>query len=211
MKDWNSIYAAKGIFQKKPSVRVLQAIALFKQNGFNRVLDLGCGTGRHTRSLIDHGFEVNACDSSYEALLMARRLIPEAHFARCDMTSLPYQDGLFDGIICNHVIQHGKMADIRQAVLEMKRVLNAGACLLLIAASTQHPKCATGREIEPNTKIHTDAVDGHIPHHFFTEEELKTLFQNFEILKLKHFKGPSELDCNQESAGWELLARSERK
>ena len=53
MKDRNSIYTAKGIFQKKPSVMVVQTIESFRQNGFNRVLDLGCGTGRHTESLID--------------------------------------------------------------------------------------------------------------------------------------------------------------
>ncbi|MDP8247413.1 MAG: class I SAM-dependent methyltransferase [Candidatus Tritonobacter lacicola] len=206
MKNWDLIYQARGIFQKEPSRRVLRAIDSFKQYGLTRVLDLGCGTGRHTTHLVDAGFEVCGCDSSEEALAIAGNLIEEAAFKRCDMTSLPYQDEYFDGIICNHVIQHGTMAEVGQAVSEIRRVMKQGGRLLLVVVSTEHPKYFTGREIEPNTRINTDAVDGEIPHHFFTEEELLSLFADFEISKLDHSKGPSELDPGKESAAWELHA-----
>ena len=207
MKDWNSVYEKKGIFQKQPSERVIRASALFRQKGLTRVLDLGCGTGRHTSLLLDSGFDVYGCDSSEEALAIAREMLPKTPFQRCDMTSLPYEGGFFDAIICNHVIQHGRKADSEKAVAEMRRVLAAGGYLFLIAISTSHPKYSTGREIEPNTRIDTDALDGHVPHHFFTREEMGRLFENFEIISLRHFEGPCELDETTDSAAWELCAR----
>jgi SAM-dependent methyltransferase len=206
MKDWNAIYEAQGVFQKAPSPRVLSAISHFRGKGLSRILDLGCGTGRHTTVLVDSGFEVHGCDSSEEALNLVSNLIGEADFCRCEMTSLPYRENAFDGIVCNHVIQHGLLADSRQASREMLRVIRPGGRLFLTVVSTEHPKYVTGREIEPNTKIDTDAVDGHIPHHFFTEDELKRLFEGCTIYSMEHFKGPSELDANKELAAWQMYA-----
>lgn len=207
MKDWNAIYEARGVIQQKPSPRVAAAIARFRGNGITRVLDMGCGTGRHATLLVDEGFDVYGCDSSPEALKIVSDLIGEADFQPCDMTALPYESGFFDAVICNHVIQHGMLADSRQAARELLRVLRPGGFLHLIVVSTRHPKYATGREIEPGTRIDTDALDGHIPHHFFTERELRDLFQEAGILSLQHFTGPSELDPGKDSAAWELHAR----
>jgi SAM-dependent methyltransferase len=206
MKDWNSIYEAKGIFQKNPSPGVLAAINHFGEKKLSRILDLGCGTGRHAMVLLERGFEVYGCDSSEEALGVVANLMENSDFRKCDMTSLPYNSDFFDGIICNHVIQHGLLADAREASGEMLRILRPGGLLFLTVVSSEHPKCATGREIEPNTRIDTDAVDGHIPHHFFTESELRELFSEFEIYTLEHFTGPSELDPSKDSAAWEMYA-----
>jgi ubiquinone/menaquinone biosynthesis C-methylase UbiE len=208
MEDWNSVYEKKGVFQKQPSEKVIRAVSLFKQKGLSRVLDLGCGTGRHTRYLLEEGFDVYGCDSSEEALAIIRQRIPEAVFDCCDMTSLTYKDAFFEGIICNHVIQHGLKADAEKAAAEMQRVLAHRGYLFLIAASTSHPKYATGREIEPNTRIDTVALDGHVPHHFFTRQEMEKLFEDFDIISLEHFEGPSELDETTGSAAWELYARN---
>jgi ubiquinone/menaquinone biosynthesis C-methylase UbiE len=207
MKDWNSIYQGKGIFQKEPSVHVLEAIDFFKESGFKRILDLGCGTGRHTALLVEKGFEAYGCDSSEEAINVVSEIFSTLEFRQCDMKSLPYDSGFFDGVICNHVIQHGCLSDIRQAASEITRVIRPGGYLFLAVVSTQHPKYFTGREIGPNTKIGTDAVDGHIPHHFFTKHELRELFSNFEILRIEHFNGSSEIDETKESAAWKMLAR----
>ena len=207
MKDWNSIYEAQGVFQRDPSSRVLAAISHFKEKGYSRILDLGCGTGRHTTILLDNDFEVHGCDSSEEALRVVSNLISDADFRKCDMASLPYSSDFFDAIVCNHVIQHGLLADARKASDEMWRVIRPAGSLFLIVVSTEHPKCSTGREIEPNTRIDTDAVDGHIPHHFFTESELCELFDRFEINRLEHFTGPSELDPSKDSAAWEMYAQ----
>ena len=206
-KDWDSIYKQKGILQTKPSDRVVQAISYFKQKGLHRILDLGCGTGRHTTLLLKEGFEVYGCDSSESALAITEDMLKEAHFECCDMTSLSYSNDLFDGVLCNHVLQHGRLADIRIAISEMRRVLRKGGVIFLVVVSINHPKYLTGEEIEPGTKVNTDAIDGHIPHHFFTEAEMMELFADFDNVELEHFEGPNELEPSKITAAWQLYAQ----
>jgi len=208
MNDWNSIYKERGILQKEPSETVIEAVNFFKHERVRTVLDLGCGTGRHTAYLLEEGFQIYGCDSSEAALELAMATLPAVNFETCNMTSLPYEAGFFDAVICNHVLQHGTIAEIKVAISEIHRILRKGGFLFLVAISTNHPKYLTGTEIEPNTRINTDSVDGNLPHHFFTEKELRALFsKQFKIVKSVHFEAPSELDPNKETAAWKMYAR----
>jgi len=210
MTHWNEVYKAHGVIQKDPSAEVVSAIARFRDEGISRVLDLGCGTGRHTTLLVDAGFEVNGCDTSAEALRVISNLINGVDFEQCDMTQLPYENEFFDGILCNHVIQHGRIADAQKAAEEMWRILRPGGLLFLVVVSTEHPKASTGREIESNTRIDTDGVDGDVPHHFFTDAEMRELFKGFTIDELTHITGQSELDPDKGMAAWKMYATKKK-
>ena len=61
-----------------------------------RVLDLGCGPGRHAAALADRGIEVVGVDIS-EAFL---RLLPSGWPVRADVRRLPVRPGSFDAAIC---------------------------------------------------------------------------------------------------------------
>jgi ubiquinone/menaquinone biosynthesis C-methylase UbiE len=209
MKDWDALYKEKGIVQEKPSKFVIKAVEFLKKQNLEKILDLGCGTGRHITYLLQKGFRVYGCDSSENALKIAKEIIPEAEFRTCDMTSLPYENNFFDGVICHFVIQHGKIADIKKAVSEIYRVLRNGGILYLSVISTEHSEYSTGEEIEPNTRINIDAIDGKEPHHYFTENEMKNLFSNFEILKLNHVESPSEKDPDKKMGFYTLYAKKQ--
>ncbi len=205
MKDWNDLYGERGILQKNINLRVIEAIKFLKDHGTKNVLDLGCGTGRYTIFLAKEGFKVYACDLSEKAIEIAKKGLPGVIFKKCEMTELAYEDGFFDAVICNQVIQHGMMDDIMKAVSEIERVLKKDGILFLATISINHPKFKTGNEIEPGTKENTEKIDGDMMHHFFTREEIDDLFRNFEIIKLDEFEVPSELSGR--SAHWEILAR----
>ncbi len=207
MADWEALYKEKGIVQKEPSKFVKEAVEFFKQQNLQKILDLGCGTGRHILYLFKNGFEVYGCDASESALKIASELIPNVEFKKCDMTSLPYEDNYFDGVLCHFVIQHGKIKQIKKAISEIYRVLRKNGILYLSVPSTKHPEYFTGEEIEPNTKINIAAIDGSIPHHYFTKDEIKTLFTKFEIVKLEHVKFPSERDPSKKAAAYLLYAK----
>jgi SAM-dependent methyltransferase len=206
MRDWETLYQKQGIVQREPSARVVEAVAFFRTAGLKTVLDLGCGTGRHTDLLCKDGFIVYGCDSSRDALCIARGMLPPAQFQQCDVGYLPYRDECLDGIICHAVIQHGTLATITGTIGEIHRILKRGALLFLTVISTNHPEYLTGQEIEPGTKINIDAIDGDMPHHYFTEEEIKSLFRDFAIIKLDHYIARSEKNPERMAATWALYA-----
>jgi SAM-dependent methyltransferase len=49
---------------------------------------------------------------------------------RIDVTSLPFPDGTFDAVVCNHVLEH--VPDDRTAMRELRRVLRCGGWGLLL-------------------------------------------------------------------------------
>ena len=207
MRNWDTLYKERGVVQKEPSPRASEAVKFFRMSRASRILDLGCGTGRHATYLLKNGFEVYGCDSSTVALRIAKEFLPEVEFQRCDTGSLPYQDECADGIFCHAVIQHGTLATIRKAIQEIHRVLRTGGALFLTVTSTEHPEYLTGQEIERGTKINIDAIDGDMPHHYFTEQEILDFFGCFVMVKLEHYKAPSEKTPGRIAAMWAICAR----
>ena len=81
-------------------IAALERVALRCGLDGRRVLDLGCGTGRAFRPLLERGYAVTGCDLSPGMVEMARRNAPEevqVHVA--DMRRLPAL-GRFDWIVC---------------------------------------------------------------------------------------------------------------
>lgn len=64
-----------------------------------RVLDMGCGRGRHARSFAEHGALVTGIDLSAESIAEARTLVPSADLRVHDMRQ-PVDPGTFDLAVC---------------------------------------------------------------------------------------------------------------
>jgi ubiquinone/menaquinone biosynthesis C-methylase UbiE len=206
MKDWDSLYQERGVVQKDLSPKAADALDFFRTTGTRRILDLGCGTGRHAVHMAQNGFAVIGCDSSEAALRIVKGSLPEAEFQVCDAGWLAYKDGSVDGIFCHAVIQHGTLATIKKAIAEIHRVLRRGGALFLTVTSTEHPEYLTGHEIETGTKMNIDAIDGDMPHHYFTEQEMRDLFGRFIIARLEHYKARSEKNPDRIAATWAIYA-----
>lgn len=99
-----------------------------------RVLDLGCGAGRHTYAALERGADVVGVDLDTDLLsgvaemsyaLIAGGHVPEgaaAAFLRGDATRLPFANASFDRVIVSEVLEH--IADDGAALAEVARVLN---------------------------------------------------------------------------------------
>jgi SAM-dependent methyltransferase len=107
----------------------------------DRVLDLGCGFGRHAFESMRRGADVVACDFSLAELkdvtAMFRAIADEdaatlpvganGSATNGDATRLPFADGSFDRIIASEVLEH--IPDDTAAFRELARVLKPGGTL----------------------------------------------------------------------------------
>jgi SAM-dependent methyltransferase len=85
-----------------------------------RVLDAGAGRGDYAAVLPVP--EVVCVDQSEAAVAAARARGLDAHVA--DIAALPFPDGTFDAVICNHVLYH--LPDRARGISELARVLRPG-------------------------------------------------------------------------------------
>jgi ubiquinone/menaquinone biosynthesis C-methylase UbiE len=101
------------------------------------VLDLGCGTGRHTVWLAEAGAFVTAVDFSEGMLTEARRKpgMESVQFIVHDLHQpLPISDDSFDLVVSGLVLEH--LRDVESFYAEVARVLKLGGRAVV---SAMHP------------------------------------------------------------------------
>jgi ubiquinone/menaquinone biosynthesis C-methylase UbiE len=173
-----------------------------KRDGAKRVLDLGCGAGRHSILLAKAGFQVVALDISETALKTVEdRLrtasIDNVTLVEHEMWELPFIDEYFDGIVCTNVLHHGKLAQIKQLTKGMHRVTRKGGSAFIIALSTGDFRKGNGRKLESNTYVFTEGEERGIIHHFFPRKELESCLEKFETVSFEERLIPVEEGGNR--------------
>ncbi|RAV11325.1 SAM-dependent methyltransferase [Mycolicibacterium sp. GF69] len=104
-----------------------------------KVIDVGCGAGRHSFEAYRRGadviaFDQNAADlNDVDEILTAMReqgevpLTAKAEAVKGDALDLPYADGTFDCVIASEILEHVPEDD--KAIAELVRVLKPGGRL----------------------------------------------------------------------------------
>lgn len=93
-----------------------------------RVLDAGCGDGRHVAAAAARGCIVVGLDSDLAVLRATRSRIEGVDFVVGDVTRLPFRDSAFDATICTETLEH--LGDDAAALHEIARALRPGGTLL---------------------------------------------------------------------------------
>lgn len=208
MTYWDEILKRPEYGSGEPYSSVVELVPILERRNVKKILDLGCGAGRHLVYLSKCGFEMYGMDISDFGLEEARRRLRQAglkaELKKSDMTTIPYPDGFFDAVISFWVIYHNALKGMRETVSEVYRVLNKDGLTFLTFQSKRSYKYRRGKEVEKDTFILEEGPEKGIPHHFSDREEIEELLNDFDILRL-------DLDEFTDETGnlnshWEVLA-----
>jgi ubiquinone/menaquinone biosynthesis C-methylase UbiE len=189
---WDRIYANAGEVQKDVLPTVVSAAELFKSAGVRSVLDLGCGTGRHSIFLAESGFEVTAADISEHGVAITKERAREKgldiRVHNFDMRKIPFDDNTFDAVICVWTSGHGLLEDMIAHKNDMVRVTKPGGFIFVDYVSKQDENYGKGVEIEKDTFIKNTPGEEEIPHHYTDEYEIAELYKGDGELKISPYR-----------------------
>jgi len=199
-KQWDKIYKEKGKVFRKPQEDIPKIVKLLKKKRIKRVLDLGCGSGRHTVYLARKDFRVYGIDIAEEGIKIAKEWLKREKLqANLRVGSiykkLPYKDNLFDAIISTNTIHHAKIKDIRKAVKEIERALKPKGLIFITVRKRKFKKFwpkytiiekygkqkTRYRVIGPRTYTPIEGGEKGLIHYLFNKELIRKEFKNFKI------------------------------
>ena len=189
MAEWNRILRRKEYSPEDPDGIVVGLASVLEKRKAKRILDLGCGAGRHVIYLAERGFEAYGADISETGLkltnkrLRSRKL--EAEIIKCDMKSLPYVRSCFEAVICVQTIYHQKLKEIQETISDVHRVLKRNGLFLANFHSRRSGKYGKGTKVEENTFKQENGAEKGVLHHFIDENELRELLEDFKIVDLE--------------------------
>lgn len=149
----------------------------------SRILELGCGDGKTAVSLLQTGCSVTALDRSPQAAALCRQMCPDpdrAGILIADSRKTPFRTGSFDVIIASHIVGHLTCKERRELAREVLRLLAPEGTLIFCDFSTMDFRYGRGVETEAGTFSRKNGIMTH----YFTDEEVLTLFTGFAVQSL---------------------------
>ena len=190
----------------KPTDDVYYLANKWSEVGYQRVLDLGAGLGRHSIYFAKQGFQVSAIDLSEYGMehltTWASKEGLDIDARVGDMVSLPYEDNFFDCVFAYHSMSHTDTEGLKKAISEIERVLKPGGELfnsLCSKASSEFTESGFPH-IDENTIINKeDGPEYDVPHFYADREDILNLHHHFDIERVRHIDycviNNQKIDC----------------
>ncbi|WP_291371059.1 SAM-dependent methyltransferase TehB, partial [Acinetobacter sp. UBA5934] len=156
-------------YQLSPTHSEILAATPYLQGG--RALDVGCGQGRNTLYLSQHGFEVDAWDVNPHSLqklqeVIAAEGIKNIHVQQRDLNADQSIGGKYDFICCTVVMMFLQAKTVRPLIAQMQQATAPGGYNLIVCAMDT-----------PDIPAQPDFP------FTFKEGELSALYEGWNILK----------------------------
>ncbi len=197
---------------KKPSKHVLSFIESISPAEYPKVLDLGCGLGRHAIAFALAGHNVCATDATEEAVSQtmqwAEQLELNIDGHVCDMLAQPVEPGSMDVVLSYNVIYHGLREQYKQAIDHIHTLLRPGGLFWFTCHTRGDGKYGFGPEIAPHTFEAERSITPGDVHYFTSKEELDELLAEYAIESIELSEGTwNNKGTEQFFSNWIVLAR----
>jgi SAM-dependent methyltransferase len=151
--------------------------------GSFKILELGCGDGKTTASLVLQGCSVTAIDRSPRAASLCRNSCADPDrvgILIADSTRTPFCNESFDVIIASHIVGHLSRDERHRQAFEVLRLLVCGGTFWFCDFSTGDFRCGRGAEIEEGTFMRKNGISTH----YFADDEVPALFTGLAVQSL---------------------------
>lgn len=188
MPDWNELFRdATNVWETPDPAAVELAETLVRGS---RVLDLGCGGGRHLVTLATSGHRAVGMDVAPRGLeisagRMADRGLPSELVLADFRTPLPFRDAAFDAVLSTRTVNHATPEEVRGVFAEITRITRPGGRFVGSVISTLDARYGDGKEVAEHTFVHDRPPETGVVHHYFTEAELRGLLAGFTTVDLE--------------------------
>jgi len=184
-KYWDDdAYVARNWTEPDPDIMRLTPVMQGHQ--VRRVLDLGCGAGRHLFYLSQHPFDVHGLDISTTGVERCRKALIQyqrsATVQVADMHNIPYPEGYFDWVLSVQVIYHTTAATLNQVIQHIRGKLRPGGFFYVTFPPVDNIGPESGKEIEPRTYL-TEEDGEPLLHHYVTADEIDELMGGFTLVE----------------------------
>ncbi|MEM3788652.1 MAG: class I SAM-dependent methyltransferase, partial [Candidatus Bathyarchaeia archaeon] len=168
MTEWDYILNRAEYAPEEPDELIIGIVKLLRKRKALKVLDLGCGAGRHVVYMAMQSFEAYGADMSKTGLKKTKERLKanglNASLVRCDMKLLPFINSSFDVVICLNTIYHQRFKEIKQTIGEIHRILKSRGLFIVNFHSKRSHRYGEGVKVEENTFMDMDGPEKGVLH-----------------------------------------------
>jgi len=182
---WENKYRTQGALWSRSHDR------WFDTKDDERVLDLGCGSGKSCASLAG---EISAVDFSMTALGMLLDSMSTVNPICADVAKLPFRDSQFDCVRASFILGHLEESERVATIGEIKRVLRVGGRLAIEVFSRSDGRFLRKGAVAGGALEHEDGL----LHSYFDEDQVRDMLSGFEVISVSEEKWAQRIG-NKES------------
>jgi ubiquinone/menaquinone biosynthesis C-methylase UbiE len=194
-EKWEDLHQNPRYQPKYPHETVVRwAFTKLNPGTGQKVLDVGCGTGRHAFMMASEGFEITATDISRSGISFTQNLAQKKGLTVdtrvAEIDKLDFNSESFDGILVFGVLYYVSFEKITKSINIMHRLLKPGGQILIITRSDQDWRANYGDWVAPSTynlnKLQgtpAEAEQGMVQV-FLTKFEVQELMQDFNDVQI---------------------------
>ena len=184
---WDKRFQDEGfVWGNSPSQTAAYALEIFRQHRVKRILVPGSGYGRNTKLFSESGFEVTGVEISEVACALAKKYDPQTRHHSGSVLNMSFDNNKYDAIYCFNVLHLFPEIERKLFLRECADKLRDNGLMFFTAFSDRDPSCGKGKKTEKNT---FESRPGR-PAHYFTEDNLRDYFKDFETIETGIMEDP---------------------
>jgi ubiquinone/menaquinone biosynthesis C-methylase UbiE len=166
--------------------------------GARKVLEIGCGAGRHVYFFRLMGLDVVGTDVAHSAIDFTRRrlekdgLMDGIELQAANATQIPYPDNSFDGVLAWRFLHVLSPVQAQKCISEILRLLRPGGKVLLgtrSPRSTNYELIRSGRKADADFDYRSGQLSERaVQDTYYSRRELEVLFGSFQNVEIEHIE-----------------------